>query len=188
MAIKSTSLPLASLNKIHFCSFYSSLGTSGFIESSATNWASQSYTNNCFSFFHSLKYLLSEWVSENCSVMSNSLPPHGLMGLLHCREIIYHLSHQGSPVKGEERRGKIKVCKYIHNSREENMNCRDCSYFHSVDTTVNIYGLFSHHLSHVLLVFYQHFSWFGFFAWRSEPNVNSCGSWAFCGPVAIELL
>ena len=64
--------------------------------------------------------------SESCSVVSNSLPPHGLYsswnspgqntrvgslsllqgifptqgsnpGLLHCRQILYQLSHQGSP-------------------------------------------------------------------------------------------
>ena len=54
--------------------------------------------------------------SESCSVMSDSLLPHGLYtgvgsltlqrifptqgsnpGLLHCRRILYQLSHQGSP-------------------------------------------------------------------------------------------
>ena len=67
-----------------------------------------------------------EWVSERCSVVSDSLWPHGLYspwnspgqntelgshsflqgicstqgsnpGLPHCRQILYQLSHQGSP-------------------------------------------------------------------------------------------
>ena len=66
-----------------------------------------------------------EWMSESCSVMSDSLQPHGLYspwnslgqntgvgnlsllqgifptqgsnpGLLHCRRILYQLSHKGS--------------------------------------------------------------------------------------------
>ena len=73
-------------------------------------------------------------VCVSCSVMSDSLQPHGLLltrplcpwnspskntgvgchsllqgiiptqgsnlGLLHCRQILYHLSHQGSPIRG----------------------------------------------------------------------------------------
>ena len=32
--------------------------------------------------------------------MSDSLRPHGLnLGLLHCRQILYHLSHQGRPLR-----------------------------------------------------------------------------------------
>ena len=73
----------------------------------------------CIISLHSMK-------NESCSVMSNCLPPHGLyspwnspgqntgvgslsllqgllptqgsnQGLLHCRQLLYHLSHQGSP-------------------------------------------------------------------------------------------
>ena len=34
----------------------------------------------------------------NCSLLQGIFPTQGLnLGLLHCRKIIYHLSHQGSP-------------------------------------------------------------------------------------------
>ena len=75
-----------------------------------------------------IPYLLSHQENESCSVVSNSLWPHGLyspwnssgqntrvgsltllqwifptqgsnQGLLHCRRILYQLSYQGSPRK-----------------------------------------------------------------------------------------
>ena len=76
-----------------------------------------------------------EGESGSCSVISNSLPPHGLYsswdspgqntaldrhslfqglfptqelnpGLPHCRQILYQLSHQGSPLGGNGRKSK----------------------------------------------------------------------------------
>ena len=73
--------------------------------------------------------------SESCSVFSDSLPPRGLYspwnspgqntgvgslsllqgifstqgsnpGLPHCRWILYQLSHQGSPVRGQDRQAR----------------------------------------------------------------------------------
>ena len=75
-----------------------------------------------------LRDKVSKWVSESCSVVSDSLWPHGLyslwnspgqntgvgscsllqeifsiqesnQGFLHCRQILYHLSHQGMSKK-----------------------------------------------------------------------------------------
>ena len=82
------------------------------------------------------------WIeSEHCSVVSNSLQPHGLCspwnslgqnprvcslslfqgifptqgwkpGILHCRRILYHLSHKGSPFLGLLRRkGNLPTCR-----------------------------------------------------------------------------
>ena len=77
---------------------------------------------------------LMAWQSESCSVMSDSLPPHGYSpqnslgqntgvgslsllqgifptqghkpGLLHCRWILYQLSHKGSPWQRQTQKHK----------------------------------------------------------------------------------
>ena len=71
-----------------------------------------------FIMFFSFDPITFIWKSESCLVVSNSLWPHGLLrprvgslsllqgifptqgsnpGLLHCRQILYQLSHKGSP-------------------------------------------------------------------------------------------
>ena len=89
--------------------------------------------------------------SESCSVVSNSLQPHGLYspwnspgqntrvgslflpqgifptqgsnrGLPHCRQILYQLSHKGSP-----RMGSLSLRQWIFPTRESNwalLHCR----------------------------------------------------------------
>ena len=88
--------------------------------------------------------ILLEWVSESRSVVSNSLWPHRLFGpwnspgqntgvgsccllqgivptqrsnpgLLHCRQILYHLTHQGSP------RSSLQFAKYNVDTRPHSL-------------------------------------------------------------------
>ena len=56
---------------------------------------------------------------DNCSLLQGIFPTQGLNpGLLHCRQILYHLSNQGKP-------GEISICRYaddttlMADSREE---------------------------------------------------------------------
>ena len=95
--------------------------------------------------------------SESCSVVSDSLWPHGLYspwnaqgqntgvdslfllqgifptqelnwGLLHRRQILYQLNHQGSEVDGESRWGKMKtVTDFIFGGSKITMDS-DCSH------------------------------------------------------------
>ena len=56
---------------------------------------------------------------DSCSLLQGIFPTQGLNpGLLHCRQILYHLSNQGKP-------GEISICRYaddttlMADSREE---------------------------------------------------------------------
>ena len=98
----------------------------------------QSYRKICKSFVIHCHFEIKGVLSESRSVMSNSLQPHGLYspwnspgqnigvgslsllqgifltqelsrGLLHCRRILYQLSHQGSP-RGVLRRDYSGTC------------------------------------------------------------------------------
>ena len=94
--------------------------------------------------------------SEHCSVMSDSLQPHRLYspcnspgqntgvgslsllqgivptqglnpGLPHCRQILYQLSHKGSPRILEL--GRLSLLQRIFPTRELNQGLLDCSWF-----------------------------------------------------------
>ena len=49
-----------------------------------------------------------EWVAS-CSLLQGIFPTQGLnLGLLHCRQIIYYLSYQGSLLHGKQMENKCK--------------------------------------------------------------------------------
>ena len=112
-------------------SIWSSISTLGYLSKENENTNLKIYSPSCL-LQHYLKLLLCPWDSPG---KNTGMGCHALLqgifrtqgsnlGLLHCGQILYHLSHQGSPFK-------IRHGNYLCPSVDDWIKCGMCTHIHT---------------------------------------------------------